>query len=843
MRTDSTPGPESSVPSIEPDRGPTRREWMILVALLIAFGILAGVGVAWLDVGLAYVLAVVFPGTAALAALTRRLNGRPVSFLEGALYANLLGATLVMAVGWTAARLGLFSSIAVLLLTATVGVVLALAERRTLVVRARRAIARASWDQFGFLLGLLASAALLLLPAFLLLRTGAQIGGDTSFFSRIGDVLAQTGHWPDLSSVWQPYTSQADLAPGLPVLYGTFGPVLGVPSLHLAVASNVLVLAFAGLAMFLLLREFVGPRWIAYAGAFCWMVSFPDNTAIVNDLFSAGLPGFYPDAVASISFFLVVVTIVVRLVREPGRGSDQVALLAALFLGIVLLNQLSFLMAGILLVVAGVYLLVRAGPGWTLKAAAAVLVPVLLFLPEYLIPSNALADTPSVEAGHGIRLATFLDWAGLGSYYLAFGRLGLIGAAVAAAGAVFAVLWRLTQRTVTPLWDTRGLLLLGVVAVLYLPLAFTPLGYTLLGIGASRFHTYLGMLSVPFVAVALVSAAGCVRWALIRLRARGATQRIAVPRLGHTRSIVATGLVVAVFVAAAGQGVVLNLQNEANDLRPGLTFNSYMMGAAEWLADHGARDAVVAADGNSGNSGLTVLAVYSDHVVIFRPDFDLYITLTQSPYPSNLPVALTNTVMTDPNATNAEAAYEKLDVQYYIFQWGYSNKIINAFSLLAYFPIVYSNAEVVVFQFVPSLMGDAQFLPATDYASGGVLLTTTEVETAFNASNSVPLTPNAISSTGPYGAAFNGTQVNYTFTVDPGIYTLSVDRYVYQTSEHIEVQLNGRSVGTIYFTTTGWTLGTLPNLVLSPGHSTLTFTFEGTVGYMDPIDYLTVSQG
>ena len=836
-------------PATAGDRPPARtarltaREIGLLLAVLLGLGVLAAVGGGWLAVGVVYLAAVVFPGLAALGLLHRRWPSRSISFLEATLGANVLGLTLVMAIGWTAARLGLFAAVPVALAAVAVGIGLAVAGRRELPAQVRRAIANAAWDQFAFVGGLLGAAAAFLLPALLVLQSGSQIGGDTSFFTRIGDVLAHTGHWPDLSTVWQPFTSQADLAPGLPVLYATFGPVLGAPSLHLAVASNVLAFALAGLAMFLLVREFVGPRWVAYAAAAAWLFSFPDNTPLFNDLVAAGLPGFYPDAVASIAFYLLLATLLVRLVRSRAGATDQVLLLAVAFLGVTLLNQLTFLMAAVLIAVVGVYLFVRAGPAWTLKAAVVVFLPVLLFLPEYLVPASALTDTPATNPGHAITLATLLSWPALDSYYVTFGLLGLLGAGVALFGLGLAVVLERTGRSRTPLWDTRGALLLAVAGVVYLPLAFTPVGSTLLGIGSSRFDTYLGILAVPFAAVALVGAAGLVRSGLLRARARRSPRRLAVPRLGHTRSWVATSLVAGLFLVAAAQGVVINLQNETHDLGPGLTFSPDAMAAAVWIADHAAPGAVVAADGNSGNTGLTVLAVYCDHVVIYRPDFDLYLALTQSPYPSNLPIAVTNAVMTEPNGSNLLEAYNALNVQYYVLERGFSDKIIGAFSLLTYLPIVYQNSQIVVFEFVPSLLSEATFFAAPQYASASPLVSRTTVPTALNASNSVPLTANAISSSGAYGSAFDGSTVNYSTSLDPGIYTLTVHRYVYQTAEHVDVRIDGKSVGTIYFTSLGWTDGSLTDLVLAPTPTSITLTFEGTVGYADPIDYLTLAQG
>lgn len=819
------------------------RELGLLLVIALALAVLAGVGDAWFRVGVVYLAAVVFPGAAGMAVLRQKVAGTPMSFLEATLYANLVGATGLMAIGWTAARLGWFSSYPVTLAAVAVGLGLAAWGRRELTGQVRRAIAAATWDQFAVIAGVFLGIIALLTPVFAVLQTGAQIGGDTSFFTRIGDVIAQTGRWPQLSTVWQPYTSQADVAPGLPVLYAVFGGVFGSEALHLAFSSNVLTLGLATLSMFLLVKEFVGPRWVAYAAAAAWIVGFPDNSPIVNDILTAGVPGFYPDAVASISFFLLLAAVTVRLLRAPRSRPDQLALLAIVFLGIVLVNQLTFLMAVVLLVVAGLYLLVRAGPRWTLRAAVVVVLPVLAFLPEYLIPSYALADSPSTEKTHAITLATWFDWPSLGSYYLTFGEIGLIGAAAAVVGVAFALLWALTRRAATPLWDVRGAVVLAATGLIYLPLAFTPVGADLLGIGSSRFNTYLGLLSVPFIAVALVSLAGCGKGALVRLRARSRPTRVAIPKLGHTRSYVAVGLVVAIFVAGAAQGVSLNLHNEQQDLRPGLIFDSDMAEAAAWINAHAVPGAVVMADGNGGNSALTVFAVYCGHVVIFRPDFDLELAISQSAYPTNLPVLLTNTVVTNPNATNAQAAYAQLNVQYYVLQWGFSTKIIDAMSLLAYFPIVYENPQIVVFRYVPSLAGDAVFLPATGYSSASPTVVSTEIGTAYNQSNSIPITPNAITSTGPLGSAFNGSTANYSFTVNSGIYTLTIHREVYQTSEHIRISIDGKYEGTVYFTSLGWSFGALANLVLSPGPTQLTLTFEGTVGYMDPIDYLTLSQG
>lgn len=815
------------------------REWLCVATLAaVACGPLL-VGGRWSALVLMYYGAVLLPGGAIVAVARRRILPRPLPLLEAFLFSNLAGLSVLIAIGWMAARLGIFSAIGVGLAAFALGLVLSGTGVTSFVGQVRRCIAGARVSDGGFFALAAVVSFLLLIPALVVLAGGSQVGLDTFAFSRVGDVIAQTGSWPQLSVAWKPLVGQGDMAPGLPVLYGAFGGVFGSPSIQLAVIENIVPFVLSSLAMFVFVGDFVRSRLVAGAVSICWLLSSNSGTLLLNVLINNGVSGASPDAVLATPFFVVLLVLCVRLVRSNHPSLGEVGLLSLMFLGVVLLNQLVFLMAALLLIVTGVTLAWRQGLGWLGKAALLVAAPVLVFIPDYLVPSQASASSPALTGHATVGVATFLHWTSASTLFLQVGWLGFLGGTLALLGIAFALAGRIRHRPVTSTRDSRGSFVLGVTGFVYLPFAFTSLGSSLLGIYPGRFYAYPEVLAVPFVALAFQGTADIVVATVRRRRPPGHGPPNARPRRTFPTSQVVAVAVTALFVGAAVVAANATWTLEQKQLAPKRLYDSSQAAAGNWLRDHANANATVAVDSNGGNTGIDGLLAYAGHRLIIRPWSLLYSELTSSAGRSGLPLQMVNNVITDPSAANAEVAWKAFNVQYYVFQQGYSDKQITAFSHLSYFPTVYAASGLFIFEFDPSKANDSFFVPATSFTSASSLVATKAIGSAYNASYSVPLSPNSVGSSSNYGEKFDGSTVNYTIDVGrAGTYTLWVDRQSLQLSEYLNVTGPGGQEGRLNSTSLGWSLGDSFTMVLPSGEVSLKLTFYGTVNWADLIDYL-----
>jgi len=156
--------------------------------------------------------------------------------------------------------------------------------------------------------------------------------------------------------------------------------------------------------------------------------------------------------------------------------------------------------------------------------------------------------------------------------------------------------------------------------------------------------------------------------------------------------------------------------------------------------------------------------------------------------------------------------------------------------------LVYSNPGVDIFQYTGSNGGSSFLFQATDYdkASNGIQAQYSGYG-ALNASVSFPSFPNAVSSNAPSGASFDGNYTAYLTEIQQaGNYSIYLHRDVNQASEYLLVSINGITKGAVFFTGQGWNFGSTLSAYLPVGQVELTLTFEGTVGWADPVDYIVV---
>jgi hypothetical protein len=222
---------------------------------------------------------------------------------------------------------------------------------------------------------------------------------------------------------------------------------------------------------------------------------------------------------------------------------------------------------------------------------------------------------------------------------------------------------------------------------------------------------------------------------------------------------------------------------------------------------------------------------------VFREGQSLGVLLAQPP-PYNLPYYYANLVITAPTEANALAADRALSIQYYFFQAPFGDPQIQAFSLLPYFSLVYSNPQIFVFEFTGGT--PLGFIPAVAYCSASPGIVPVYKYNAYSAANGVPAMPNSVSSSAGNGPV--GLNVSYCLNVPAaGNYTIDAHRIIFQPTEYLEVGVNGHAVGTIRFSSLGPALGTPLATTLPAGNVTLTFTFAGTVRYVGPMDYVVVA--
>src|SRR5256712_10019933 len=97
--------------------------------------------------------------------------------------------------------------------------------------------------------------------------------------------------------------------------------------------------------------------------------------------------------------------------------------------------------------------------------------------------------------------------------------------------------------------------------------------------------------------------------------------------------------------------------------------------------------------------------------------FEDFQTVYGNPSPFNQPYYYANLVFTNPNSANVDKAYNLMNFTYYYLQDPYNNKQIEAFSVLPYMSLVYTNPSVRIFQYTGLMRDSSYLIQATSYVS------------------------------------------------------------------------------------------------------------------------------
>lgn len=819
-------------------------------AIILAFSsVLAGFD--GLVVTAVYLFAIAIPGGILYLCLNARFGREPKGFIETLFFSNVAGFAILQGSAWLLTRSSLYSLPATFALEAAVlGCVVLLTRKELLgVLRTGTGnLITLSVEEGVYFLIIAGVVLILMTPVLLAYSHGLLIGGDTAVFTELGYRIATQGAWPDLSAVWYPYAPAGGVAPGMPVLYAVLASATGAVPITLAGPIAIIPVILAPLGMFVLIRRFARRSIAIYGLPIVWMLSpWQAQPLYFNNLFPAALFGIFPDSLFGIPAYVATLVLLVDLLNGKGSQWMEASLLSVAVLLTALDNQLNFLF---LLLTIPLFWLETAwfrGFRWSTIRFVLAILPTLLLLPPYLEPHSAAATSPAFSGGKlSGSMFTQIDWSSLlgpGSPLDAYNLLEVALFLVVGLVVIDVTIRRLRNRKDASGGGTpHGVYLMGFLGLMAIYLSVSAVGLVLIGINETRFLEFVPIPLYPLLGIGFDLI---MRWhspqslvnppdekfgdrtPLTRTLRRHPATRV----LGRLPGVLLLALVVCSTVSGAWS-VSGNVQSAT---RPQEVFTPDLKAASEWLRVHAPPGAVLAVDEMSGNSALEVIRDYTGDVVVSRPRFDLPLVLYETPSPGNLSYFYENLVMTDPTYANALAASQSLKMDYYIFQKGFSDQEIAAFSYLSYFPLVYSNPQVDIFEFVPgSPLG---FVPAVSYCQIDPSLTSVYSPTGFDVQFGLPNRPNSVSSVSPDGV--DGVNVTYCLDVpQPGTYLLYVHRIVFQTSEYLIVGVNGMPVGSIYFPQSGPAYGTMLALSLPAGPMRLSLTVEGTIGWVDPIDYL-----
>ena len=799
----------------------------LAVVLLLAGWALAGppgaIGVA------VYLFAVLFPGVILYAILVHRFGGERPHLVEAVFYANLLGLSLAIGAGWALAKYGLFSLLDTFLLEATTVGLISLWGRtslRTLWIELREGklpIRPESTAYVGIISG---TAAAALTPILLLQSHGYLVSDDTAVFAHSANVLLSTGNW----------TKSVQIFPGLPalaantafgnpaisVLYALFAGAAGVNAVFVAGPLYLLLLIVPTMGMYVLVSRYTKHSLLAYSLPLLWMLGFwGQESLFFNNSLVASYYGIIPDAVLSLTGYVGALVLFTDLTRGSGRQWREVILLGvALLLGI-LGDPLTFVLIAVAFPLFGIWILHARGWRWSLPRLVVALVPTLLLLPPYLVPAYAVGASNGLSGGMHLGWATLKEfyWSALENFYHSLDLFGIILSVFA----VFKVLWSKVPFRGRKVYSyhVEGLLPFGLLTVAGFYFTFNPLLSALLGVTSGRFLEYIGISMVPLVAFGLD---------------RMLRPRVPRPRLGK----VATALVAVLVITCGVVNAQQNLQSSGQLAGSKFLFNPQMRAAAEWLRTNGTPGTTVVVDTMGGNQAPLPMQDFSNLTFMYRPQFDLLSSIYNPPIPGvGNPYFFLNRAIEFPSNANLTAAWQTFAMKYYVYQVGYSDSEIQTFSHLPNVRLAYSNSAIDIFEYVGGAAPG--FIPAVSYTSISPNLYSTYFSDAYSVGYGLPHVPNVVESLNS-GPSVNGSTISYeVHNMTAGNYSFAVHRYTFQTSEYVKISVNGVYVGNVYSSTLGPNFSSSVYFYLPRGNSTITLTLEGTVGYMDPIDFVVVS--
>lgn len=774
-----------------------------------------------------YLGLVLAPGLVILGVLDGRYRETPSGVIETAVLANLFGLALTAAVGWTLARFDVFSIGTVVAGDLAFLLGLGWWARRDLRAALHRLLdAPSVYDpsELVYLLVVLGVSLAILLPMFLLQSSGYLVGDDTATFAYCANQLVRTGNWAVAIQIFPALPATPDNIvlsnPAIVIVYAEFAQAAGINALYLTGPLYLLPTVVSTLALYLLLTRFARSRLVCYLLPLVWLLgSESANTLFYNNVTNAIYYGIVPDAIFSFVGYIVALYAMVDLARPSADDWRSVYILSGAILLVTLFDQLSFLLLALAVLLFGIWVLIRRGWRFALSRWVVAILPTLAAIPPYLLPSIVAGTSPALSGRNSSSLSSTLSvaWAEI---LPTIGFWGVLAVSVAVVGLLIAILRPGGLRRRSPgLSTTVALALLLLIALGSFYLAFSSLGTTLLGITPLRFAEFAGISLVPLLAVA-------ADWPIEHASAWRPRRRTAV-----------AAVVVGVLVVTAGLAAQSSFETVPVVTESGTLFTPSLLAAGVWLGDHVPAGVTVVGDGMNGNQALEPIADFLHSTFFVRPRWSLPVALTEPDIgTAGNPFAVLNQVLEYPTAANAATAWQNFSMGYYVFQAGFSDAEISVFGHLAYFQLVFANSQVSVFEYVGG--NGPGFVGATDFTTASSALTTTFEGYAYSSGFGLPRTPNVVTSVTQGGAALDGSTLNYTIAnATAGVYTLLVHRSVYQVTEFLDVDVDGAPVGSTYFSSYGLTYGSPLNITLPAGTSTLTLELQGTVGYMDPIDY------
>lgn len=783
-----------------------------------------------------YLFLIFTPGELLLESLLIKYRKRPLSILATTLYANLVGLGLAEMTGWTLARSDFFSIplFAILEWLIVVGVLLYCWGDIRVALRCPPSNLIEFRQNDGVYLALLTTLGVLnIAPLLLLFNKGLFIGADTPSYVDIGWRIYLTGGWPNLGQVLWPYASPTYVAPGSPVIYALFSAPVGHYSPEIATPLSLFALVLTPIAVYLLICRFTGSNILRYGLPIVWVLAASTPSAFFNNnLIISVAAGSHPDVVLLQPILVTTLVLLVDLLRGRSNQWFEVALLSVFVAGSVLLSQLMVIVLLPTLIFFGAEILQRRGSRWCFPRLALVSIPLIIAWPLYLLPSLLAGASPGVSHQS---ILSIQEWEVIPSLLLTNDGvpLGFLLLLILLGLSLVVSQGPIYRNVRKFLSTTRGLTQFILLTFTFLYLAFSGVGNDFLGINYARFLPFASLFTLPPLAVLLDR--------LLHLDLKQAPGFVRPsPHRAQLVALFPPLFIVVLLVAAGFGGLQQNIEQESELASPSTVMSPEILNASDWIRANVPATAPIAVDGNGGNNeAVAPLGPFSGHPMIKRPR-NLLASVLSLPYPQNVSYELVNREMTDPSAEST-ALSVGAGIDYYVFQTGYSDRQIAAFSDLPYFRLAFSNSQISIFEYKNSPA--VGFVPATDYcASSSSIASVFSLKAYSYAASSPPFpkTPNWVTSTN--NTVTGPLVLKYCLdSATAGTYRLFVNRFVEQTSENVNISVNGVATGTIYFSTLGLSMGTPLEISVPTGPFSLTLTMDDTVGAMDPIDYLIIS--
>lgn len=740
-------------------------------------------------------------------------------------YSNVLGLSLLVAVAWTLSRLSIFSYLSVGAFELILVLVFAFIMSWKRKPDSQIVVFETRVPEICFVIVTFGISMALMLPVFMLLDKGSLIGGDSAGLSYLANIVSRSGHWPILSQVYYPYSSQADVAPGASLVYALFSQLAGINAAYVPDFFSLFILITSTFGMSVLARCFSRSNLLIYGLPIIWFIGTQGGPFLFNSSINYAVSGDSPDSLFGIPLFIIALAILISLLQSKDGTLVYIILLSLVTSATMIFTQLSFFMLVIAIICFGIVVYKLKGALWTITGILILISTLVVLSPPYLVPSEAVSNSPAF--GHASASPFFVALGLMG----VVDTVGILGVVLALAGLILVVFNYGASPDPMHANSRLIILTLAIVVVLYSIISFTPTGSSLLGIDNFRFIEYLSLVMFPIIVCGLDRFQRVLGTRNVSHRS---TRRINADRLLSIGIL----LVIAVSVYfSIGANATLLQQTTTS----GTVFGYWEYQGASWLSMQNGTQAVVVGDLNNGSFNSVFIAPISNHETVVRDRTELYQDIHGVAPPHNQAAIYANLMLTNPNSTNAYQAYTLLHYKYYFLEQPFDDVEIAVFSLLPYVSLVYSNPVVDIFEYTGNSENLSYLIQATSFLSASKGVQAQFNPFALNYATSLPRYPNSISSNCQCGSSFDGNYSTYqVVTPESGNFTIYVHGYFYQLQEYLLISVNEVPVGYIYFKSVGWNFASITNVFLPTGNSTITLTFEGTVGWADPIDYLVI---